>query len=362
MSDLHKSFLKRIKKKELEFGLTSLSEDSNDQPESIDQNIPEVNVSADEGNILARFKSFKETYFTESEVYQDKERNLSFQTYYRAPSSDNTTVIFCAHGAGSSSMTFATLAKQITQEESFGIFTYDFRGHGASSPSTEYSLPSLVEDARFVITTFLKLHPGNTLYLLGHSLGGAVLSKLVNVSQPESVHGLILLDIVEETAVKSLTVMPQFIERLPKRFPSLVHAIDWHMKFLLHNKESAELSVPDLLHLDKLTWKADLSLTTPYWDTWFDGLSDNFINFSGPKLLLLSAHETLDKKLMIGQMQGKYQLVVFNNNQNSGHFIHEDLPNQTSICVSDFIKRSTNPQKFLKQEGVVPKWGGKIHQ
>ena len=93
------------------------------------------------------------------------------------------------------------------------------------------------------------------------------------------------------------------------------------------------------------------------------GLSENFLGFKGPKLLMLSTHESLDKQLMIGQMQGKYQLVVFKNNEKSGHFVHEDLPNHVAVCLTDYIKRAVAPEIFMKEDlGVVPKWGGKINK
>lgn len=40
---------------------------------------------------------------------------------------------------------------------------------------------------------------------------------------------------------------------------------------------------------------------------------------------------------MIGQMQGKYQLVVF---PDAGHFIQEDLPGKTAGVLVDFWRRN----------------------
>lgn len=41
------------------------------------------------------------------------------------------------------------------------------------------------------------------------------------------------------------------------------------------------------------------------------------------RLLVLAGTERLDKELMIGQMQGKFQLVVI---PNVGHMLHEVSP------------------------------------
>ncbi|RLV95903.1 Protein phosphatase methylesterase 1 [Spathaspora sp. JA1] len=324
MSDLHKNLLKKHQP----------------SPPPLQQTPP----TADDELIITNYKQFKQTLTSEIYIHEA----LSFQTYYKP--GDDTSVLFCVHGAGSSSMTFAALCQQLT----IGIFMYDLRGHGNSSKQVpDYQLTSLVRDTQSILDQFVQTHPEITqIYLLGHSLGGSIITNIKH----SLVKGIIVLDIVEETAIKSLTIaMPQFISKLPLQFTSMSQAVDWHMNNLLNNETSAQLSVPDLL-TSNLTFQVDLFKTKPYWKSWFDKLSSNFINYPGGKLLILANHETLDKSLIIGQMQGKYQLVVFNTN---GHFIHEDLPMQVSVTISDFIKRSTISQQ--QQERIVPKWGGKVH-
>ena len=53
---------------------------------------------------------------------------------------------------------------------------------------------------------------------------------------------------------------------------------------------------------------------------WFTGLSGKFLSARTARLLVLAGAERLDKELMIGQMQGKFQLVVL---ANVGHMVHE---------------------------------------
>ena len=90
-----------------------------------------------------------------------------------------------------------------------------------------------------------------------------------------------MLDIVEETANSALSAMPMFIAKRPAHFATYTDAINWHVKTnrLLHNVESAKISVPALLTKsnDKLVWITDLQLTAPYWGGWFTNLSSIFI-------------------------------------------------------------------------------------
>ncbi|KAI5960675.1 PPE1 [Candida pseudojiufengensis] len=353
MSDLQKSFLKRLKQREASLGLSSLSEDPIESTGLNNQTSRDEIINQDK-KIVNQYNTVKSNF--ENFIYKDD--NRYFKCYYR-PVKEKGPVLVCLHGAGSSSMTFARLTEHIE----FSVFLFDMRGHGESFFDEDFSMNSLVDDVRFVLNEFVESYKPSSIFMLGHSLGGAVFANYLQKYQTEKLYqGLILLDIVEETAVSSLIVMPQFIEKIPKKFDSLTSAIQWHMNFLLFNENSAEVSVPDLLNLDELTWKTDLKRTQYYWDTWFHGLSKNFLNFKGAKLLILSAHETLDKELIIGQMQGKYQLVVFNNNQKSGHFVHEDIPKQVAICINDFIKKTIAPEKYMKEDlGFKPKWGGKIN-
>lgn len=90
-------------------------------------------------------------------------------------------------------------------------------------------------------------------------------------------------------------------------------------------------------HDEIWTWRTELSKTEQYWSNWFNGLSSKFLSAKGGKLLILAGTDRLDKELMIGQMQGKYQLQVF---PEAGHFVQEDCAEKTATAVADFVKRN----------------------
>ena len=127
----------------------------------------------------------------------------------------------------------------------------------------------------------------------------------------------------------------------------------------IRNSTSARISVPSLLRHDpsdlshQWTWRTDLAATQPYWEGWFTGLSRKFLDAKGGKLLLLAGTDRLDKELMIGQMQGKYQLQVF---PEAGHFLHEDQAEKTAIIVADFYRRNDRSALVLPPKvGVMSK-------
>lgn len=108
----------------------------------------------------------------------------------------------------------------------------------------------------------------------------------------------------------------------------------------MRNSESARVSIPALLQQDendRLIWITDLKKTLPYWSEWFTGLSERFLNSGTAKLLILAGTDRLDKPLIIGQMQGKFQLTIF---PDSGHWVQEDVPLKTATCLVEFWKRN----------------------
>jgi hypothetical protein len=148
-----------------------------------------------------------------------------------------------------------------------------------------------------------------SLVLLGHSLGGAVVTETANKGLlGAKLLGYAVLDVVEGSAMEVLNHMHTYLASRPKSFASLEAAIEWHVRTrTLRNPQAAKASVPSLLLQGpdgRWAWRTDLASTEPYWENWFTGLSGKFLSGRGAKLLLLAGTDRLDKELMIGQMQG----------------------------------------------------------
>jgi hypothetical protein len=71
--------------------------------------------------------------------------------------------------------------------------------------------------------------------------------------------------------------------------------------------ESARVSMPDQVvpkveeatGITKYVWRTDLMVTKPYWEGWFKGLTQCFLNIRVPKQLLLAGSDRMDKELTI---------------------------------------------------------------
>jgi protein phosphatase methylesterase 1 len=189
------------------------------------------------------------------------------------------------------------------------------------------------------------------LLFIGHSLGGAVVTNLTTTHGKllaPTLIGYAVLDVVEGSALEALAHMKTYLAQRPSLFDDTASAIDWHTRTrTLRCAASAEISVPSLLTRTpsgRYTWRTNLSATSPWWESWFAGMSKRFLGGRGAKLLVLAGTDRLDKELMIGQMQGKFQLEVI---PEAGHFVQEDVPERLAGVMVEFYKRNDRSQMVL---------------
>jgi protein phosphatase methylesterase 1 len=316
----------------------------------------------------------QELWLEDSSINATK-ATAKYHAYFTPPATEKAPLIVLHHGAGSSAMSFALFALDLRRLlPEAGILAVEAREHGSvvftesGEVDNDLSISNLSADLhRMILLTASKLSWPTLprLLLVGHSLGGAVVTHLSSNCPPDlrpKLLGFSVLDVVEGSAMDALKSMNAYLANRPSTFNSIDQAITWHIRSrTLRNIESARASVPSLLIQtddgEKWTWRTDLSRTEAYWQNWFNGMSGKFLSGRGAKLLLLAGTDRLDKELMIGQMQGKsrnsrdnkrlgrgtesdvgkFQLQVF---PAAGHFIQEDLPERTAEVIAEFFKRN----------------------
>ncbi|KIH90376.1 protein phosphatase methylesterase 1 [Sporothrix brasiliensis 5110] len=342
------------------------------------------------------------TAFFERELFleADDGSGIVHHAYVTSPTGGGPLFVM-HHGAGSSGLSFAVVGAEIRKRlPAAGILSLDARDHGLTKApgdlGTDLSLATLSSDLLAVIRLAqAQMHwpDAPPLVLVGHSLGGAVVTDLaysgrLNTTPTSSpLLGFAVLDVVEGSAMDALQSMQTYLGTRPPGFPTLENGIEWHIRSrTVRNATSARTSVPALLvdgsrggqaggsdgdgHEDRTEtgasstsisedsaqpsssasttdgsdakrrrwrWRTNLGATQPFWEGWFVGLSKKFLGARGGKLLLLAGTDRLDTELTIGQMQGKYALQVF---PEAGHFIHEDLPEKTALTLVDFYHRN----------------------
>ncbi|KAK3547184.1 hypothetical protein QTP86_017554, partial [Hemibagrus guttatus] len=254
------------------------------------------------------------------------------------------------HGGGHSALSWAVFTAAMTGRVTCRVLAMDLRGHGATQVrhADDLSTQTMSRDvANVVRATYGEVPP--PIILVGHSMGGAIAVHAASGSLLPSVVGLVVIDVVEGSAMDVLHSMQNFLKGRPRSFKSIDHAIEWSVKSgQIRNLESAKVSMvgqvrrcevedgdsaeqvspvtesvaeghEEFYDLNYVTdkaestasepssvysWRIDLSKAEKYWDGWFRGISNLFLGCNVPKLLLLAGIDRLDRDLTIGQMQG----------------------------------------------------------
>lgn len=317
---------------------------------------------------------------------------------------EGETLVLLIHGGGYSALTWSLAGEELCRMAGCRVAALDLRGHGETvSTDTDMAREKLAGDVLAVADVLVQHGGHKSLVLVGHSLGGAV---AVSAASKGGVAGLVVIDVVEGTAMESLTHMQGFLRSRPQQFRSVAHAIEWCVRSgQAKNVESAKVSMPGQikdgsgrlvssvvgdtvtpdvqLEIDTgkrlapepppdsikeededetstsekknkdtelsnkedggqglggpYTWAVDLSTTEEYWPGWFKDLSSSFLSAPTAKLLMLAGVDRLDRDLTVGQMQGKFQMLVL---PQVGHAIQEDSPDKVAEAIAQFLVRN----------------------
>ncbi|CAN0447140.1 unnamed protein product, partial [Ectocarpus sp. 8 AP-2014] len=136
------------------------------------------------------------------------------------------------------------------------------------------------------------------LLLVGHSLGGSIAVRVAGAAEElrrrcggaAEIAGVVAVDVVEGTALSALDDMPEILRKIPRSFPSMEDAVQWHVKTgAVRNSASAHAVVPSRLKKDpardgRVVWRTDLRATERHWRDWFEGMSKAFLELPVPKV------------------------------------------------------------------------------
>uniref|UniRef100_A0A182NTV4 Protein phosphatase methylesterase 1 n=1 Tax=Anopheles dirus TaxID=7168 RepID=A0A182NTV4_9DIPT len=355
-----------------------------------------------------------DAFFAEKRDVETKQGK--FRVYLSAPTEQpDAPLLVLLHGGGFSALSWAHFSSEVTKFIHCQCLAFDIRGHGDTTAEEEDDLSAerLATDVGDVIQAMYG-EAVPPIILMGHSMGGAICVHAANMYVLPSLIGVVVIDVVEGTALEALASMQSFLRSRPNTFKSIQHAIEWCVRSgQVRNVESARVSMPgQIVNIDtkqlatnelplnaenpseeklefkhpnaiaedaeaatdaagpgssaepeppvspppsaanprKYAWRIDLSKSEKYWEGWFSGLSQKFLDIHVPKLLLLAGIDNLDRALTVGQMQGKFQLQVL---ARCGHAVHEDRPHEVAEVLATYLIRNRFAQptadgQFLK--------------
>ena len=165
---------------------------------------------------------------------------------------------------GYTGLTWACFVEELSSKIECQIVAPDLRSHGLTTTTNDEDLSTerLVKDIADIYSNlFSQLEEKPPMVVIGHSLGGALAIHLVSANMLPNVVAMSVIDVVEGTAMASLSLMSHFLHTRPQTFPNYERAIRWCFESgSTRNVRSARVSMPSQLkHISKekryvLTW------------------------------------------------------------------------------------------------------------
>ncbi|XP_072143843.1 protein phosphatase methylesterase 1 isoform X1 [Dermacentor andersoni] len=186
-------------------------------------------------------------YFSEGRWVKTSDSD-TFRVYTKG---SQGPLLLLLHGGGYSGLTWALFSNEICHIVECQIAALDIRGHGETVTSNDMDLSAdtLSND---VGNVYNAMYPDESrqppVVLIGHSMGGAVAVHATYKGVIPNLIGLIVIDVVEGTALEALQNMQSFLRGRPSSFKSLEYAIEWCVRSgQVRNLESARVSMPSQL-------------------------------------------------------------------------------------------------------------------
>tara|TARA_Y100000768_G_scaffold169813_1_gene127136 strand:+ start:774 stop:1628 length:855 start_codon:yes stop_codon:yes gene_type:complete len=256
-----------------------------------------------------------------------------------------TNAILLLHGGGQTRHSWDATADKLTQTGRCAI-TMDLRGHGDSdwSHSGDYSLSDFSSDVSYLIDE-LKINPA----LVGASLGGLVGIYLEGKYKPNSISGLVLVDIVPNMNVSGADRVKNFmLEHSKTGFTSLSEVSEILSKYNPHRERSSDLEgLKKNLRKrgDKWFW---------HWDPMFistergeenpdmrnpDLLNELCDNISVPMLLVRGKLSDLVTEIEVKEFLEKYPDACFADVSGAGHMVVGDKNDVFAREIIEFLNQ-----------------------
>lgn len=136
-----------------------------------------------------------------------------FCRYWKPPAAPRG-LVYVAHGAGEHCCRYDDLAEMLTSIDFF-VFAHDHVGHGQSEGERMIvsDFHVYVRDSLQHIDLMKKDHPGLPVFLLGHSMGGAI-AILTASERPNDFSGMVLISPLVVASPESATPIKVFAAKV----------------------------------------------------------------------------------------------------------------------------------------------------
>jgi len=169
--------------------------------------------------------SFKKGFFMpHATSFLKTADGLTLFTQSWVPQGKPRAIVVIVHGYGEHSTRYTHVAESLVKSN-YAVYSIDHRGHGKSEGLQAYftSVQEAVTDLRAYFETIQKQHPGQKIFLYGHSMG-SLIAIAFTLQYQNDITGLIVTGTAltgDETVPAPLIAVGQFLQRFIPRVPLL---------------------------------------------------------------------------------------------------------------------------------------------
>jgi len=244
---------------------------------------------------------------------------ISYWAGRKGLAEEKQTILFI-HGAGGGQLSWG-LQKNFFERD-FNSVIIELPGHGQTGGNGEEEIGKYAED----VYDFLKASHLRRLFLVGHSMGGAIAQTLA-VAHPEILKGIVLVG----TGAR-LRVLPAVLEGIQKNFEKTVREI---VRFAFSRKAPQELIASGVEYL----------LECPFHVLYGDFLACNRFDFMKeldkidlPALVICGAEDEMTPVKYSEFLHQHIKASRLEILPDAGHMVMLESPDVFNLKVKDFIR------------------------
>jgi pimeloyl-ACP methyl ester carboxylesterase len=297
-------------------------------------------------------------------VHRIDSNGIALNVLELAPENKATATLVMHHGLRDSAYALLPIASVLSEQ--FHVLLPELRGHGQSDTSDAYGVFDFVLDVHEVISALA----GDRLALLGHSLGGHIVSKYAAIF-PERVEAVAIIEGLgpphraHETNEAAEMQVLQFmilnrLRQQPRRSRPIRNEADALERLLRNNprleRNQAANLVPHLLRpiADGFEWAFDSRASSVFVGASRENDAKFWRNIKAPCLVVSGTlsleywgsemgDETFDGHFAENEMQQRIDLFDDCEHywfENAGHMVHYDDPGQlANVCLTFFSEK-----------------------
>jgi len=245
---------------------------------------------------------------------------------------DGSRTLVILHGLMGSLDNWQSLARK--WGESFSVYTLDSRNHGRSPHHPSMNYDDMVED----LYGFCLDHDLESIYLLGHSMGGKT-AMLFSLKYPEIVKKLIVADIAPVPYKGGHE--PIFDAMVALRIDELSSRVEAEalLKENIKSRSIRQFVLKNLRRLESgsgYKWKINLSEIRDNYPMIL-GFNSHGLQYKGPVLFLRGGSSDYVDEKDIGDYREIFPRSFVRTIDKAGHWLHAEQPDLFYKYVKTFV-------------------------